>query len=66
MKNVNSTGERMLERLLFKLSCPRSCGCRGIDDIYEDNLEFVMKQYRELVDAQISKKVETFKKVIGK
>lgn len=64
MKDVNDTGERMIEHLLSRLSYPEEYGLRSLDDVYADNLKFVMGEYRKLVDKEISKKVIIFKKII--
>ena len=64
MQNVNKTGERMIEHLLSMLSYPNDYGLRSLDDIYADKLEYVMGEYRKLVEKEISKKVVAFKKII--
>lgn len=65
MEGVNKAGEAMLKRLLFRLSYPKDYGLRCLDDVYEDNLEFVMEEYRKLVNAEIARKIAAFKKAIG-
>lgn len=64
MKDVNETGESMIEHLLDMLSYPNEYGLRSLDDIYTDKLEFVMDEYRKLVDKEISQKIKDLKKVI--
>ena len=65
MKDVNDTGIRMINNLLSSLAYPGDYGPRSIDDLYADDLKFVMSKYRELVDKEISKKVEDFRKIIS-
>ena len=53
------------QNLLSSLAYPGDYGPRSIDDLYADDLKFVMSKYRELVDKEISKKVEDFRKIIS-
>lgn len=67
MDGVNEAGKRLIDALLAALSYPQGYHIvyRAIDDLSEENLnQMILKKYRELVDKEIAKKIETFKKVI--
>lgn len=57
MRDVNIAGELMIENLLSGLSCAIT------EASYENNLEFIMEEYRKLVDKTINEKVNILKQL---
>lgn len=63
MMDVNKTGARMIENLLSGLRYTEMYGLRYLSFISEDNLEYIMEKYRELVDKTIDEKVNILKQL---
>lgn len=64
-RGAADAGERMIDNILFYLGYPKCCGLLSLDEVYAENLRFIMGEYQKLVSEEIKNKVEIYKKVIG-
>lgn len=66
-EGANEEGRDLIKDILFYLGCADACGCRTIDEIYAQQLNyFMIGRYRELVKKEVMRKISEFKMAISK